>query len=153
MRSFSDRPLFLEAVSCLRQGSDGGRGERAVDFPLRDSRGGERSCRRLGCREDGIRIEGADDLLPSVMALKQSKPSLKVLLMIGGWGEKANGFSAMAMDPAKRTEFCLSCKSHIDNYGFDGIDIDWEYRHDDSSGTLRRALCRTLYSGAETTTE
>lgn len=77
--------------------------------------------------DGGIVISGADDLLPKVLALKKGKPSLKVLLMIGGWGEKANGFSAMAMDPAKRTEFCLSCKSHIDNYGFDGIDIDWEY--------------------------
>ena len=77
--------------------------------------------------DGGIRIEGADDLLPSVMALKQGKPSLKVLLMIGGWGEKADGFSEMAKDPDKRTGFCQSCLSHIQTYGFDGIDIDWEY--------------------------
>ena len=47
--------------------------------------------------------------------------------MIGGWGEHADGFSMMARDAAKRTEFCQACKAHIDNYGFDGIDIDWEY--------------------------
>lgn len=77
--------------------------------------------------DGGIVISGADDLLPEVLALKNGKPSLKVLLMIGGWGEKADGFSEMAKDPDKRTEFCQSCLSHIQTYGFDGIDIDWEY--------------------------
>ena len=78
--------------------------------------------------DGGIEIAmGSDNLMKKVLALKEKKPTLKVLLMIGGWGEHADGFSMMARDPAKRTEFCKSCKAHIDNYGFDGIDIDWEY--------------------------
>lgn len=76
--------------------------------------------------DGGIRIE-KPELLEKVVALKQQKPSLKVLLMIGGWGDKADGFSMMARDARKRTLFCQSCKEHIDNYGLDGIDIDWEY--------------------------
>lgn len=76
--------------------------------------------------EGGIWIEQPEKL-EQVIALKQQKPSLKVLLMIGGWGDKADGFSEMARDAKKRTEFCQSCKQHIDNYGLDGIDIDWEY--------------------------
>ena len=76
--------------------------------------------------DGGIWIE-KPELLEKVVALKQQKPSLKVLLMIGGWGDKADGFSMMARDPKKRTLFCQSCKEHIDNYGLDGIDIDWEY--------------------------
>ena len=76
---------------------------------------------------DGGIVIAETSLLKKVIALKQSKPSLKVLLMIGGWGAKANGFSQMASDPAKRTEFCQSCLSHIQTYGLDGIDIDWEY--------------------------
>lgn len=74
----------------------------------------------------GIWIEQPEKM-QKVIALKQQKPSLKVLLMIGGWGDKADGFSMMARDPKKRTEFCQSCKKHIDDYGLDGIDIDWEY--------------------------
>lgn len=66
-------------------------------------------------------------LLADVLALKASKPTLKVLLMIGGWGSHANGFSMMARSAAKRAEFCAACKAHIDTYGLDGIDIDWEY--------------------------
>ena len=76
--------------------------------------------------DGGIVISGTD-LLRKVLALKQSKPSLKVLLMIGGWGEKADGFSMMARDAAKRTAFCEACKAHVDTYGLDGIDLDWEY--------------------------
>ena len=73
-------------------------------------------------------IEIADvDLMKKVIALKEKNPNLKVLLMIGGWGQKADGFSMMARDLDKRKAFCESCKSHLDKYGLDGVDIDWEY--------------------------
>ena len=77
--------------------------------------------------DGGIVIAQGGDLMKKVLALKEKKPSLKVLLMIGGWGEHADGFSEMAKSAEKRKEFCESCKAHIDTYGFDGIDIDWEY--------------------------
>ena len=76
---------------------------------------------------DGGIVIAETGLLRKVLALKQSKPSLKVLLMIGGWGEKADGFSMMARDAGKRTAFCEACKAHVDTYGLDGIDLDWEY--------------------------
>ena len=76
--------------------------------------------------DGGIKI-AEPELLKKVVALKKDKPDLKVLLMIGGWGEHADGFSMMARDAAKRTEFCQACKKHIDDYGLDGIDLDWEY--------------------------
>ena len=76
--------------------------------------------------DGGITI-AEPSLLKKVVALKKDYPHLKVLLMIGGWGSHADGFSMMARDPAKRTLFCKECKKHIDNYGLDGIDIDWEY--------------------------
>lgn len=76
---------------------------------------------------DGGIVIAETSLLKKVIALKEKKPSLKVLLMIGGWGEHADGFSMMARDAGKRAEFCKACKGHIDTYGLDGIDIDWEY--------------------------
>lgn len=76
--------------------------------------------------DGGIEI-ASTSLLKKVVALKQVNPDLKVLLMIGGWGEKADGFSLMARDSAKRALFCSECKKHIDNYNLDGVDIDWEY--------------------------
>ena len=65
--------------------------------------------------------------LSKVVALKSVNPNLKVLLMIGGWGGHADGFSEMAKSDAKRTEFCKSVKSLIDKHKLDGVDIDWEY--------------------------
>lgn len=76
--------------------------------------------------DGGIWIEQPEKL-QKVVELKKVKPTLKVLLMIGGWGDKADGFSEMARDARKRTLFCQSCAEHIKNYNLDGIDIDWEY--------------------------
>lgn len=76
--------------------------------------------------DGGIEI-ASTTLLKKVVALKEKNPDLKVLLMIGGWGERADGFSMMARDSAKRKLFCSECKKHIDTYNLDGIDIDWEY--------------------------
>lgn len=76
---------------------------------------------------DGGIVIAETGLLKKVLALKKTRPTLKVLLMIGGWGEKADGFSMMARDADKRTAFCQACKAHVDTYGLDGIDLDWEY--------------------------
>lgn len=65
--------------------------------------------------------------IKDVVALKSVNPKLKVCLMIGGWGGHADGFSMMARDAAKRTEFCQSVKSLLDRHQLDGVDIDWEY--------------------------
>ena len=65
--------------------------------------------------------------ISSVVALKSVNPKLKVLLMIGGWGGHADGFSEMAKSDAKRTAFCQSVKSLLDKHKLDGVDIDWEY--------------------------
>ncbi|MBR5043489.1 MAG: glycoside hydrolase [Bacteroidales bacterium] len=75
------------------------------------------------------------ELMQKVIALKSKNPKLKVMLMIGGWGKKADGFSMMARDAAKRTEFCQSVNEHIKNYGLDGVDIDWEYPTYSAEGT------------------
>ncbi len=65
--------------------------------------------------------------LSKVVALKSVNPKLKVMLMIGGWGGHADGFSEMAKSDAKRTAFCQSVKELIDKHKLDGVDIDWEY--------------------------
>ena len=64
-------------------------------------------------------------ILEKVMSWKRQNPGLKVLLSIGGW--KVDGFSQMASSHATRTAFAENCLSVINTYGFDGIDLDWEY--------------------------
>jgi chitinase len=71
--------------------------------------------------------ESSQAPISKVVALKSVNPKLKVMLMIGGWGGNADGFSMMARDAAKRTAFCESVKSLLDKHKLDGVDIDWEY--------------------------
>ncbi|MBP1999621.1 chitinase [Paenibacillus shirakamiensis] len=58
--------------------------------------------------------------------LKQANPNLKTLLSVGGW-TWSNHFSDVAADSTARTNFANSAVNVIRTYGFDGIDIDWEY--------------------------
>ena len=52
-------------------------------------------------------------------------PGMKVLLSVGGDG--CRGFSAMSATPASRARFLQSCKVIVDDYGLDGLDLDWEF--------------------------
>lgn len=51
---------------------------------------------------------------------------VKVLPSIGGWTLSDN-FPSIAADPVKRNNFAQSCANLVTMYGFDGIDLDWEY--------------------------
>lgn len=73
---------------------------------------------------DGVLLPEGNGL-SQVVGLKKVKPSLKVLLSIGGWG--SGRFSEMASDPLKRKSFARDCARIVKEYGLDGIDIDWEY--------------------------
>ena len=88
---------------------------------------------------DGGIVISKPELMQDVIKLKSKNPKLKVLLMIGGWGIKADGFSEMACDAAKRTDFCKSVKSLLDKYSLDGVDIDWEYPTYSAEGTGARS--------------
>lgn len=73
---------------------------------------------------DGVLLPEGNGL-SQVVGLKKVKPSLKVLLSIGGWGSGC--FSEMASDPLKRKSFARDCARIVKESGLDGIDIDWEY--------------------------
>lgn len=73
---------------------------------------------------DGIRI-GNEERLRLVAGLKAEKPELKVLLSIGGWG--SGRFSEMAATPGNREAFAKDCLRVIEEFGLDGVDLDWEY--------------------------
>lgn len=50
----------------------------------------------------------------------------KIIPSIGGWTLSDN-FPSIAADPIKRQNFANACVALINQYDFDGIDIDWEY--------------------------
>ncbi|XP_063604125.1 endochitinase-like [Penaeus indicus] len=61
------------------------------------------------------------------VALKDRYPGVKVLIAIGGWGEGGWKYSHMASQPDRRAIFINSVISFMKTYGFDGLDMDWEY--------------------------
>lgn len=58
--------------------------------------------------------------------LKEKNPDLKLLLSLGGW-TLSKGFSDAALTPDSRAKLVTSCVNMMQTYGFDGIDVDWEY--------------------------
>jgi chitinase len=50
----------------------------------------------------------------------------QVLISLGGWSD-SDLFPGIAEDPVKRTNFAHWCNEAVRAFGFDGIDVDWEY--------------------------
>ncbi|KAJ6551520.1 glycoside hydrolase superfamily [Mycena capillaripes] len=65
--------------------------------------------------------------LKQLYLLKLANRHLKVMLSIGGWTYSQDGHFAFVTNPAARATFVTNAVSMIENYGFDGIDLDFEY--------------------------
>lgn len=65
--------------------------------------------------------------------LKQSAPGLQIWLSLGGWTYSDNDtdtqpvFSDLSSSVENRRSFIESLASFMTEWGFDGVDIDWEY--------------------------
>lgn len=82
--------------------------------------------------------------LEELVNLKTANPNLKVLMAIGGWG--AEGFSDAALTPASRYAFAREAKRWVDQYGLDGIDLDWEYPGSSVAGIISRPQDRENFT-------
>ncbi|OBS25926.1 hypothetical protein FPOA_06459 [Fusarium poae] len=71
--------------------------------------------------------------------LKRLDPELKIYIAVGGWtfndpGPTASTFSQLAASLPRQRAFMASLMSFMSTYGFDGLDLDWEYPGDPDRG-------------------
>ncbi|KAK9248052.1 glycosyl hydrolases family 18-domain-containing protein [Lipomyces tetrasporus] len=73
------------------------------------------------------------------------KPELKLLVSVGGGSGSAN-FTTVASDYKRRARFAQELKDLLDQYSFDGVDVDWETPATKQEGDYYLQLLRTLRS-------
>ncbi|MFC5056983.1 glycosyl hydrolase family 18 protein [Saccharothrix xinjiangensis] len=85
--------------------------------------------------------------LTSLVTLARAN-GVKVSLAIGGWNDgNDSAFEALAANAGTRTTFVNSVVNVVNQYGLDGVDIDWEYPDPGASATNFTTLMSQL-SGA-----
>lgn len=72
-------------------------------------------------------------LIGELSRLKQHNPTLRILFSLGGWSNTNDAsvsvarYRHAAASPKARSRLAASCLRLLQQYDFDGIDIDWEY--------------------------
>ncbi|KAG6828944.1 hypothetical protein H0H92_006232 [Tricholoma furcatifolium] len=82
--------------------------------------------------------------LKQLYLLKLQQRNLKVLLSIGGWTYSQDGHFDFVTDASARATFVADAVQLITDYGFDGIDIDFEFPSSDDQGQGFADLCTAL---------
>lgn len=81
-------------------------------------------------------------LYPELIA-EAHRHSVKVIMSIGGWGN-CEGFPPTAASPEKRLRFITQVVDFCLQYGYDGVDLDWEFVSNDQERENFSALVREL---------
>ncbi|EGO19000.1 glycoside hydrolase family 18 protein [Serpula lacrymans var. lacrymans S7.9] len=85
--------------------------------------------------------------LKQLYLLKLANRNLKVLLSVGGWTYSQSGHFSFVTNANSRATFVTSAVQLVKDYGFDGIDIDFEYPSNSDQGQGFADLITALRQG------
>jgi chitinase len=87
-------------------------------------------------------------IVKQLYLLKKKHHSLKIMLSIGGWtySPKING---ILKSEAKREMFARTAVDLMTNYGFDGINVDWEHIEASDESTQMVSLLKDIRKGID----
>ena len=74
--------------------------------------------------------DGLGNFRKFVTDLKSRRPDVRLLLAVGGWTDSQNNahvYKKMMGSAANRKKFVRSALDMIEEYGFDGLDLDYEF--------------------------
>ncbi|MBR1882425.1 MAG: glycoside hydrolase family 18 [Muribaculaceae bacterium] len=80
----------------------------------------------------GFKLQGSESRFRQVVELKRQNPALKICLsfthtVVNSDNKQDGGFSAIAASEDARRRFAADCLSFLQEWGIDGIDLDWEF--------------------------
>ncbi|RAL02375.1 glycoside hydrolase family 18 protein [Aspergillus ibericus CBS 121593] len=98
-------------------------------------------------------VDGTNGCLRAFAQLKPQYSKMKLILSVGGGGKGSENFALVARSQARTETFVRSARALVDQFGLDGIDVDWEYPSDPQEGSdyirllarLREALPTPRY--------
>ncbi|KAK6349894.1 hypothetical protein TWF696_006154 [Orbilia brochopaga] len=67
-------------------------------------------------------------MVGELFKMKQEYRNLKTMLSVGGWTASSDGkFNKALSTPESRALFASSAVKFVNDFGMDGLDVDWEY--------------------------
>ena len=75
-------------------------------------------------------VQDSDKNISHFVALKSKNSNLKSMIAIGGYSDSNDGtdkYSLMVSSRANINTFVNNVLNFVAKFGFDGVDIDWEY--------------------------
>ncbi|KAI1119842.1 hypothetical protein F5Y10DRAFT_283740 [Nemania abortiva] len=84
--------------------------------------------------------------ISQIMGIKESAPGIRIFLSLGGWSYSDNGTATqpvwgdLSSTPEKRNMFIDNLAKFMRTWGFDGVDLDWEYPGAPDRGGMPRDI-------------